>query len=546
MVRQFRVDLYSYSIVFVLMSPAQRSPSLLSTMGRLAIWFALGLAAIACLAVWAACDERSRSLLLNTLLLASVVCAVSVPIGAALAFLLIRTDLPGRRIFACLLGGMLLMPLYLQAGSWQAGFGLDGWYSLNSGGQAWLMGWRGAIWVHILASLPWVTLIIGLGLRFVEPELEEQALLDGSVRQVLLGVTFPRAALSFVAAIVWISVWTAGEMTVTDLFQVRTYAEELYTETAVERAPGQASLAILPGVAVTAMCVLATLWIASRWVPSMPTVIGRPPWVFQLGRARWPFAMVVALLIFLVVGIPLLNLAWRAGMRVNLTSEGRVREWSFAKSLSMIPFSLRRNRHELQWSLIVAATSATLVIIVATLLAWRARSSRISAGLTALLAALSFALPGPIVGLAMIAVFNRPDSPVFNFLYDQSIVPLCLAQFIRGLPLALLVIWYALQSIPTEMIEHAELDGIPWWTRLLRIALPQRRGALALAWGIAFALGLGELSAGVLVAPPGLTTLTLRIFGLLHYGVEDQVAGICLALYLLFQLAMVPLARIVK
>ena len=212
------------------------------------------------------------------------------------------------------------------------------------------------------------------------------------------------------------------------------------------------------------------------------------------------------------------------------------------KGVSMIPLSLRRNRHELQWSLIVAAVSATMVMIVATLLAWRARSSRISAGFTALLAALTFALPGPVIGLAIIAVFNQPDSPVFNFLYDQSIVPLCLAQSIRGLPLALLIMWYALQSIPVEMIEHAELDGAPWWTRLIGIALPQRRAALALAWGVALALGLGELSAGILVASPGLTTLTVRIFGLLHYGVEDQVAGICLVLFLAFQLAMLPLA----
>ena len=30
-----------------------------------------------------------------------------------------------------------------------------------------------------------------------------------------------------------------------------------------------------------------------------------------------------------------------------------------------------------------------------------------------------------------------------------------------------------------------------------------------------------------------MTTLSIRIFGLLHYGVEDQVAGICLALVVL-------------
>jgi ABC-type spermidine/putrescine transport system permease subunit II len=34
--------------------------------------------------------------------------------------------------------------------------------------------------------------------------------------------------------------------------------------------------------------------------------------------------------------------------------------------------------------------------------------------------------------------------------------------------------------------------------------------------------------------PPGVTTLSIRIFGLLHYGVEDQVAGICLAMVLIF------------
>ena len=162
-------------------APMTASPpahSLLSILRRPAIWLTLGLLLVVPLVVWAACDDRSRSLLLNTLILAAVVCALSVPVGAAAAFLLVRTDLPLRYLFGCLLGGMLLMPLYLQAAGWQAGFGLDGWYSLASGGQAWLMGWRGALWVHALASIPWVTLIVGLGLQFVEPELEEQALLE--------------------------------------------------------------------------------------------------------------------------------------------------------------------------------------------------------------------------------------------------------------------------------------------------------------------------------------------------------------------------------
>jgi iron(III) transport system permease protein len=55
-----------------------------------------------------------------------------------------------------------------------------------------------------------------------------------------------------------------------------------------------------------------------------------------------------------------------------------------------------------------------------------------------------------------------------------------------------------------------------------------------IAWLAALAISLGDLAASILVVPPGVTTLSIRIFGLLHYGVEDQVAGICLAMLLVF------------
>ena len=61
-------------------------------------------------------------------------------------------------------------------------------------------------------------------------------------------------------------------------------------------------------------------------------------------------------------------------------------------------------------------------------------------------------------------------------------------------------------------------------------AWPCRWPALAAAWLLAFAVALGELGATILVAPPGVSTLSILIFGLLHYGVQDRVAGLCLAL----------------
>ncbi len=95
---------------------------------------------------------------------------------------------------------MLFVPLYLQAAAWEAGFGLQGWYTALAGGNVLLEGWRGAIAIHTLAAIPWVVLIVGVGLLLVEPELEEAALLDGTPGQVFRRVTLPRAAPSLGAA----------------------------------------------------------------------------------------------------------------------------------------------------------------------------------------------------------------------------------------------------------------------------------------------------------------------------------------------------------
>ncbi len=80
------------------------------------------------------------------------------------------------------------------------------------------------------------------------------------------------------------------------------------------------------------------------------------------------------------------------------------------------------------------------------------------------------------------------------------------------------------------MLDSAATEGCGWLGQLGRIVLPQRLPALAVAWLIGLALALGDLTASILVVPPGVETLSIHIFNLVHYGVEDQVAGICLAL----------------
>ena len=72
------------------------------------------------------------------------------------------------------------------------------------------------------------------GLRGVERDLEEDAsLLLGPVG-VLWHVSLPRCAASIAAAGLWVSLQTATEITVTDVMQVRTAAEEVLTQFILE------------------------------------------------------------------------------------------------------------------------------------------------------------------------------------------------------------------------------------------------------------------------------------------------------------------------
>ena len=196
----------------------------------------------------------------------------------------------------------------------------------------------------------------------------------------------------------------------------------------------------------------------------------------------------------------------------------------------MIAAAPWRHSREFGWSLLICPLAAAAAVLAAIPLAWLARRGGVKSLPALAIAAVALAVPGPVLGLAIITLLDRPELSVLAWLYDQSILAPFLALWIRGLPIAIFVLWYAMQTIPRELLDSAAVDGAGPWTQLCRIALPMRWPAVALAFLLSLAMGLGDLAASILVVPPGVVTLSIHIFGLLHYGVEDQVAGICLAL----------------
>ncbi len=518
------------------------------------LWIVLAIGVIAAGTAICLSDPRWRSLAITTFSLSGSVAAIAIPIGTLLAWALARTDMPLRRTFSLLLAVMLFLPLTIQAAAWRSGFGPQGVFTLGTGGAwtagqtVWLDGLFGAIWVHAAAAIPWVVLIVGLSARLVRPELEEQALLDGSTLAVLLRVTLPRSLAAILVATVWVVVRAAGEMVVTDLFTVRTFAEEIYTQNSLGASGSRLVMTGVPSVLICGGLFTLAVVACRRMVPRQQPPAVRPRVVFALRRWRWPVAIVVATGVMALVGTPLLSLCTQAGMVVGQAPSGRVRHWSLAKFAEVLAASPRLVAGDAGWSLLIAGCAATAALLIGVVLAWQARRGDLRSAPAIVTVALAIAVPRPMIGAAIIALLNRGSHPLLVHLYDHSILAPWIAQTIHCLPLAILIPWFALRSVSTDTLHSAAIEGAGPVTRLLKIAAASRLPALAFTWLVAFAIATGELASTVMVVPPGVTTLTLRIFEWLHYGANDQVAGVCLWMsalplaigFCLFRLGFVP------
>ena len=474
-------------------------------------------------------DPRQLSLMRNTLLLAAGSCAVALPLGTVLALLLFRTDVFGRRLGLYLLVAMLFVPLYLQAAAWDAGFGQLGWQSLALGTMAapLLQGWRAAVWVHALAGVPWVTLIVGVAACHVDPELEEESLLSATPFQVLLHVVFPRILGGVAVAAFWVVLTVVTEMTITDLYRVRTYAEELYSGFALSDSLAVASLSALPGVFAGASLVTLALAVVLAAAPALRTPT-RTARTMRLGKGRIPFGVFLAVLLVAIAGVPLGNLIYKAGMTLRAEGSQRILGWSLGQFARIVGSSVGRFHEEIGWTILIGTVASASAMAVGTPLAWLARRGGWRAAPAFTVVAFAAAVPGPLIGLGVIWLLDRQTPGICVWLYDRTIFAPVLAILIRLLPLAVLLCWYVLRSVSDDVLDSAASEGAGSCARFCLIVVPQRWSGLIAVWLALLAVAAGDLACSVLVVPPGVTTISVRVFGLIHAGVDDQVAGLCL------------------
>ena len=484
---------------------------------------------------------RLSALILHTLELAGLTVALVLPPGLGLAVLLDRTDLPGRGLFRSVVGIGLFVPLPLFAVAWQAAAG-GGW-------RPWTQGLLPAAAIHALAALPWVVWLVGLGLGRVEAALEEEARTWAADWVVLWRVSLPRAGPAVGLAVVWVVLQAAGEIVVTDMALVRTFAEEVYTQfvTAGPDALGRAVAVSLP---TTIAAVLVVGWLTRRWSHNLVVAASpRPPLTLCLRRWRWPAAALVGLVVGVYAGVPLVGLVRQAGGD----------DWS----LHRLTIELRRAA-DLQTGMILdsltwAAVAGLIAAGVALLTSWVATRSRWSSALLFAVTIALWAVPGPVLGFGLKATIERlmeiedvllawtAARPVRGLLYEWSTpFPVLWAHVARLFPYAVAVVWPAVRDVPRDLREAARADGATPWQEFRVAGWPAVRRAWATAVCVVAALAMGELSASKLVQVPGRQTFVQELFNQMHYAATVTTASLALVQLALAMAAWAAIGALVR
>jgi iron(III) transport system permease protein len=475
--------------------------------------------------------------------------ALALPLGVMLALVLFRTDAWGRTVLLGLIGLSAFVPMPLHATAWIGAFGNAGRMQAF-GAPILIVGLPGAAIVHALAALPWVVLLSGVGLRTVEREREEAALLDLPAWQVLFRVTLRRAVGAMLVAGLAVAVLTAGDMTVTDLLQIRTYAEEAYLQFQLGGKPASAAKVALPPFLILGVLLAIAIRALVRSDPARLASAFAESKRWRLGRWRLPVSAVTIAVVGSLLALPLASLVWRAGRVGGKATLGQPPTWSWNGLLgtldsARLELGLVRPR---QWtslndvmnvardsplvmSVLWSALAATVIVLLAWPLAWLGRDRWSWRVVCVGLIALTLAAPGPVAGMALVLGYRN-----YAWIDDTAII-VVLAGALRTLPYAWLVLWPAVRGVPPAHLEAAALDGWGSSGLIWHVALPATRGALIAAWCSAFVLSLGELPATNLVAPPGTPPLSVVIWSLLHTGVESHLAGVALIMLCAIALA---------
>lgn len=442
-------------------------------------------------------QPRTLLILANSAVLTMAVTVSSIVLAVPLAWLLVRTDLPGRRWWTVLLILPLVVPSYVGAFSLLAMFGprgiLQGWLApLGVERLPEIYGLPGAWLALTLFTYPYILLTVRAGWRRMDASLEEAGRsLGHGPQRVFWRVTLPHLRPAIAAGGLLVALYTLSDFGAVSLLRANVFTQAIYTQYRSSFDRSYAALLSLVLVAAT----LTILWAEqrARGRASASRAHGgssRRLKTVALGRWRWPALAFASLVVLLALALPLsVMLDWLVlGMQRGETWPGLGR--AVLNSLSAAG---------------LAAGATVLAGLPIAVLAARYRTP-LARGLERA-SYIGFGLPGVVVGLSLV-YFGANYAPA---LY-QTLALLVFAYAVRFLPEAMGSARSSLLQVSPRLEEAARGLGLSPLKAWLRVTLPLAWPGILAGGALVFLTVLKELPLTLMLGPTGFATLATQIW----------------------------------
>jgi iron(III) transport system permease protein len=435
---------------------------------------------------------------LRLTLACTLLCAL---LGVGAAWLVERTDVPLRRLWAVL----LVLPLGVP--DFVTGFG---WVSIAPG----LHGYPAAVMIMTLSLYPLVYLPVAAALASADGGLEEAARSLGlSPGQAFLRVTLRQIRSAVLGGCLLVTLGLLAEYGAFEIVQYQTFTVAIFTEFKLGFDTVAACVLSLVLVALSLAALTGELALSGRgraWRigPGARRAAARVP----LGGLRRAGALAaLAALAGLAIGVPVGSLVY----------------WMARGSSTTLPSAsiLSAAGHTAAFSA-AAAAIATVGAVPITMLATRSRN-RLALVLERL-AYMPMALPGLVVALGLVSFTVR-----HAFALYQSSFELILAYAILFLPLAVVGVRGAVAQASPRLEEVGRSLGSRPAQVFARVTLPLISRGLAAAFALVFISSSTELTATLLLRPTGVNTLATQFWTYttnFAYGAAAPYAGLMVAI----------------
>ena len=422
---------------------------------------------------------RVGELLFNTVALVAVTVPLCVVIGVGVAWLVERTDLPGRAFWRPLFVAPLAVPAFVNSYAWVGV--IPSLHGL----------WAGVL-VASLSYFPFMYLPVAATLRRLDPAVEESARALGSdSTAVFFRVVLPQLRLAILGGGLLIGVHLLAEFGAFAMLRFDTFTVAIFQQFQVTFDGAAGSM--LAGVLVLLCLVLLVAEATARGSARFARIGAGAPRAatpVRLGRNTIPAQTGLFALAVLALSVPvwtILRWLWIGGAEV----------WVLGDIGAALGQTIG-----------LATAAAVLTTMLAFPVAWVAvRSSGVLARAVEGANYVTSSLPGIVTALALVTVTIHIARPLY-----QSVALIVFAYVLLFMPRALVNVRAGLAQVPPSLEEASRSLGSSPTATFLRVTLRLTAPAAAAGASLVFVAVATELTATLLLAPTGTRTLSMRFW----------------------------------